>query len=1123
MLSVVLSAFELEAGSDFKSQSIDPWSMFRHDPLHSGASTSSAPGSNLTIGGKIWVYETGNEVHSSAAVVSGIVYVGSYDNSLYAINATTGTRLWKFSAGDRIHSSPAVANGMVIVGSYDNRVYAVNQTDGSSIWNFTQATGAIHSSPVVVDDRIFVGSLDKNVYALDMAGNKVWNKTLGSSVSSSPAVANGVVYVGCLDKKVYALNATNGIFITSFLTNGQVISSPSINYGRLFVGSSGSRLYALNQSTLSQIWTYSTTGAVTSSPAVTDGVVFFGSEDTYVYALNATAQTPVLKWSRKTGNKVISSPVVADGKVFVGSNDGRLYALNETTGDIIWTYGTGGSIDSSPSVAEGKLFVGSLDKRVYAFGPNSAPNAAFTFVPSQPIERELVQFNASSSFDPDYGDSILTYWWNFGDGSRTITLTPTTSHGYANFGSYSAALIVTDSHQRNSTVFTQQIQIRKHDMAVTAVQPADSWVHIGEVINVNVTVRNEGNFTESDLVITAYADIDISRLGDEIIIGSDITTDLAPGATSVATIPWNTTDAQRNSYKISANVSIVPYEYNIANNGWPDGFVAVKLHDVAVTNVTAEPTIVLQSEIVQVNATVLNVGDFSENVTVTMYANDVNMTSAPLDGPLLPGENATITFQWNTTGAVPGDYLIKSRATVDVDQNLANNELTDGFVTVKIKGHDVNMLSVVPSQAVVFWPDSVDINVTVLNSGNFNESQIDVVVYSVNTLTGEQELIGSEIIPELTIGNRWVGVFAWSTMGIPREQLPSNYDVAANATLTLATDDNPSNNQYYDGPISVRAAIHDVAVTGVAPYAPFSVVRGTLIDINVTVENMGAYQETNINITAYADADPAVLGDEVVVGYWIIGSLGKSQSVTIVLQWDTNVTLGDYTTSAQAIVPSGDEESSNNWEPSDFTVTVLPPTVHDIAVTAVRPYPLGKTILFQGFPLNITVTVANNGHFAETFVVILNTTRFMSTKQYTLGVQSKALSVGASATLEFQWNGTPPIPPEETYGTAFFQLIAYAIPVPGETNTTNNRHQIGWNLMVVGPGDVNFDSYRIVDIKDLAMVAKGYGAILINDQYLHGLPPQNCCPHDPNLDVNNDGKIDIKDLAIVAKNYGRTY
>jgi eukaryotic-like serine/threonine-protein kinase len=53
-----------------------------------------------------------------------VVYVGSGDNSLYAVDARTGNKLWSFATGAAIISSPAVANGVVYVGSYDGKLYA---------------------------------------------------------------------------------------------------------------------------------------------------------------------------------------------------------------------------------------------------------------------------------------------------------------------------------------------------------------------------------------------------------------------------------------------------------------------------------------------------------------------------------------------------------------------------------------------------------------------------------------------------------------------------------------------------------------------------------------------------------------------------------------------------------------------------------------------------------------------------------------------------------------------------------------------------------------------------------------------------------------------------------------
>jgi len=63
-------------------------------------------------------------VLSSPAVANGVVYVGSFDNNVYALNAKTGAKLWSYTTGSYVWSSPVVVNGTVYVGSYDGNVYA---------------------------------------------------------------------------------------------------------------------------------------------------------------------------------------------------------------------------------------------------------------------------------------------------------------------------------------------------------------------------------------------------------------------------------------------------------------------------------------------------------------------------------------------------------------------------------------------------------------------------------------------------------------------------------------------------------------------------------------------------------------------------------------------------------------------------------------------------------------------------------------------------------------------------------------------------------------------------------------------------------------------------------------
>ena len=58
------------------------------------------------------------------------VFVGSYDNNLYAVDAKTGAKKWSFTAGDNVESSPAVSqDGLtVFVGSGDTHLCAVDAT-----------------------------------------------------------------------------------------------------------------------------------------------------------------------------------------------------------------------------------------------------------------------------------------------------------------------------------------------------------------------------------------------------------------------------------------------------------------------------------------------------------------------------------------------------------------------------------------------------------------------------------------------------------------------------------------------------------------------------------------------------------------------------------------------------------------------------------------------------------------------------------------------------------------------------------------------------------------------------------------------------------------------------------
>src|SRR5438105_15377282 len=123
------------------------WSQFRGDARLTGIAAAALP-DRLTLR---WTYEAGESIESSAAIVDGVVYVGSAKGELLAIDLETGKLRWKYATGPDgfiESSSPAVGRDAVFVGDLAGVLHAVSTRDGSRLWTF-KTESEVKSSPVV--------------------------------------------------------------------------------------------------------------------------------------------------------------------------------------------------------------------------------------------------------------------------------------------------------------------------------------------------------------------------------------------------------------------------------------------------------------------------------------------------------------------------------------------------------------------------------------------------------------------------------------------------------------------------------------------------------------------------------------------------------------------------------------------------------------------------------------------------------------------------------------------------------------------------------------------------------------------------------------------------------------
>jgi hypothetical protein len=126
-----------------------------------------------------------------------------------------------------------------------------------------------------------------------------------------------------------------------------------------------------------------------------------------------------------------------------------------------------------------------------------------------------------------------------------------------------------------------------------------------------------------------------------------------------------------------------------ATGSWDIFFKTSLVHNVAVKRIVPSQVRVYQQEIVNVNVTVENQGDYNEpTIIVSLYANTTFLASKTI--ALNARTSTKVAFAWNTFGFARGNYIMKAEANaVAGEVYLGDNVRTEGDVAVKLLG-DVN-------------------------------------------------------------------------------------------------------------------------------------------------------------------------------------------------------------------------------------------------------------------------------------------------------------------------------------------------------------------------------------------------------------------------------------------------
>lgn len=301
----------------------------------------------------------------------------------------------------------------------------------------------------------------------------------------------------------------------------------------------------------------------------------------------------------------------------------------------------------------------------------------------------------------------------------------------------------------------------------------------------------------------------------------------------------------------------------------------------------------------------------------------------------------------------------------------------------------------------------------------------------------------------------------------------------------------PIDHKSYSGTVEIGEGIHDAAVTQVS-IEKAQICQGIVVEVNVTVENQGSYNEI-FNVTTYVNA--TLLNRTILpISYY--------SQATISFMWNTTCfPVGNYTLYANVSMLIGETDTLDNSYVFGVVSIIRP--IYDVAILNITS---NKDVIAQTYSGLIYVTIKNEGNITSTFNVTLYADMDVASvgDEVIIGTVEVSVSGLNLTTIIFIWNTTG-----VAYGN--YTISAYVAPLEAEADLDDNLLIGRWLcISIIGDIDGDFD----VDLFDAVNLLLRYGAKV-------DVPPPPS--YDPNCDIDGDGKIDLFDAVRLLTHYGQKY
>ncbi|MBN1809837.1 MAG: hypothetical protein JW909_12280 [Planctomycetes bacterium] len=398
------------------------------------------------------------------------------------------------------------------------------------------------------------------------------------------------------------------------------------------------------------------------------------------------------------------------------------------------------------------------------------------------------------------------------------------------------------------------------DLIIVSVVPSNADPAIGELIDVAVTVENQGDADAGAfLVALFYDEAAPPAVGAVADMTSDVSS-LAAGNQTVVTFQdvTNSTVEVWSSYAIADNTDAIT-ESDEDNNVSSAATITWHAPDLRILSITPSLTNPDLTDTISVDVVVRNDGDAdagSFDVGLFLDRGVAPNVGDPADrtenvASLAAATQTTVTFTGITGSAIETWFTYAAVDNgLDIDESNETNN-TFGPSSITWHGADLVIASVVPSDSSPTTSDTISVDVTIRNLGDRDATNFDIELFYNRASAPSVGQAGdaTENVALLGAGSLTVVTFTGITNAV--EEVWKSWAIVDNGTVV--TEGNESNN--IGGPATITwgaPLVPDLVIVSIVPSdaAPNT---GDTISVDVTIANNGTADASLFDVGLYYD------------------------------------------------------------------------------------------------------------------------------------------------------------------------------------------------------------------------------------------------------------------------------